>query len=315
MSDIPNYVTSEPVERNLNKEVGIHKRDKSGRLIHWGREISPHLGAEIQNVHPSVKLRIPENYSFSVKNQSSAALQSLLSPISSGLVGGIITAAGALRSVGGELEGQDLTESESSDLEKAATFNPWFQHLKAWKNTEPLETTLQFDFKLGQYRLWNAKKEVALPIIALLDLVIPSKITGIYMEGPFQSTGELYGAFLGSAISAGRDSIDPTASIGDNIRNVATSLGGITGTLKEVARRRTCYLSIGRTVIFSHCYCTSASVSFTNEVDQHGMPVSGSISLSFVGYAPPTKQFGTTPEERGSKDNYTYRFLDDNHWR
>lgn len=202
-----------------------------------------------------------ETYQYTIANKVSAPLQSFLEQIGSkGVTGAILRIGEAIdAAIGGAA---------------AATFNPWFKHVKAWNNTEPLQLPLSFEFKLGQFGLWDAKQEVVLPILALLMPILPQEMDAITMIGPFQSATSLLSMVLkGTAVNLAGSGFDISESISSAI-------------LDEIDKS-TYRISIGKQLLLDRAYCVDASVSLSTNVDQNGMPISGTIQLRYEGAIPP----------------------------
>ena len=69
----------------------------------------------------------------------------------------------------------------------------WWKNLKGWTRSDPVSVQFTFDFALGQYGLWNAKKEVVIPMLNLIAMFCPSLIADGSMIGPTATpTGMLY---------------------------------------------------------------------------------------------------------------------------
>ena len=75
----------------------------------------------------------------------------------------------------------------------------WWKNLKGWTGSDPVSVQFTFDFALGQYGLWNAKKEVIIPMLNLIAMFCPSLIADGSMIGPTATpTGMLYSVIAGT---------------------------------------------------------------------------------------------------------------------
>ena len=75
----------------------------------------------------------------------------------------------------------------------------WWKNLKGWAGSDPVSVQFTFDFALGQYGLWNAKKEVIIPMLNLIAMFCPSLIADGSMIGPTATpTGMLYSVIAGT---------------------------------------------------------------------------------------------------------------------
>ena len=172
----------------------------------------------------------------------------------------------------------------------------WWKNLQGWTGTDPISIQLTFDFAMGQYGLWNAKKEVVLPMLNLIAMFCPSLIADGSMIGPTATpTGMLYSVISDavtpvaeqiedlivnkdtstvtnlaeSAMSWVKDTFNSGAETGDNkitsaLNGVASLLGGLTAAaastvsekLLAVLRNSTYDVQIGNFMSISNCICT-----------------------------------------------------------
>ena len=172
----------------------------------------------------------------------------------------------------------------------------WWKNLEGWTGSDPVSVQFTFDFALGQYGLWNAKKEVVIPMLNLIAMFCPSLIADGSMIGPTATpTGMLYSVIAGtlmpvvdqlegvisskdtkaltdlakSAMSWATDTYNSGASEGDNeitsvVNGVASVLGGLTSEavgqisdkLLTVLKDSTYNIQIGNFMSISNCICT-----------------------------------------------------------
>ena len=172
----------------------------------------------------------------------------------------------------------------------------WWKNLKGWTGSDPVSFQFTFDFALGQYGLWNAKKEVVIPMLNLIAMFCPSLIADGSMIGPTATpTGMLYSVIAGtlmpvvdqlegiisskdtkaltdlakSAMSWTKDTYNSGASEGDNeitsvVNGIASVLGGLTSEavglisnkLLAVLKDSTYNIQIGNFMSISNCICT-----------------------------------------------------------
>ena len=172
----------------------------------------------------------------------------------------------------------------------------WWKNLEGWTGSDPVSVQFTFDFALGQYGLWNAKKEVVIPMLNLIAMFCPSLIADGSMIGPTATpTGMLYSVIAGtlmpavdqlegiisskdtkaltdlakSAMSWTTDTHNSGASEGDNeipsvVNGVASVLGGLTSEavgqisdkLLTVLKDSTYNIQIGNFMSISNCICT-----------------------------------------------------------
>lgn len=172
----------------------------------------------------------------------------------------------------------------------------WWKNLKGWTGSDPVSFQFTFDFALGQYGLWNAKKEVVIPMLNLIAMFCPSLIADGSMIGPTATpTGMLYSVIAGtlmpvvdqlegiisskdtkaltdlakSTMSWTTDTYNSGADEGDNgitsvVNGVASVLGGLTSEavgqisdkLLTVLKDSTYNIQIGNFMSISNCICT-----------------------------------------------------------
>lgn len=172
----------------------------------------------------------------------------------------------------------------------------WWKNLEGWTGSDPVSFQFTFDFALGQYGLWNAKKEVVIPMLNLIAMFCPSLIADGSMIGPTATpTGMLYSVIAGtlmpvvdqlegvisskdtkaitnlakSAMSWVGDTYDSGADEGDNeftsaVNGIASVLGGLTSEavgqisdkLLTVLKDSTYNIQIGNFMSISNCICT-----------------------------------------------------------
>ena len=172
----------------------------------------------------------------------------------------------------------------------------WWKNLEGWTGSDPVSFQFTFDFALGQYGLWNAKKEVVIPMLNLIAMFCPSLIADGSMIGPTATpTGMLYNViaetlmpvvdqiegiitskdteavtnFVDSAKSWIGGTFKSGASEGGNkftevVNGIASVLGGITSEavglisnkLLAVLKDSTYNIQIGNFMSISNCICT-----------------------------------------------------------
>ena len=175
----------------------------------------------------------------------------------------------------------------------------WWKNLEGWTGSDPISIQLTFDFAIGQYGLWNAKKEVVIPMLNLIAMFCPTLIADGSMIGPTATpTGMLYSAIADTiapiaeelegiitskdteAVTNFADSVKSWiggtfksgASGGGNkftevANGIASLLGGITSEAVEaisskllaVLKDSTYNIQIGNFMSISNCICTGIS--------------------------------------------------------
>lgn len=253
---------------NTNREVKISSQLNSA--ITWRDLPMSGVGAPnvsegmVTAVNSDIKLVLSdESYSYAIRNTTSTPFAGFIEKVGQSAVGGALKAIEAV---------QTITREGSM---AAASYNPWFKYIKAWEKTDPISLPLKFEFKMGQYDLWDAKEEVAKPIFALLMPVLPRLINSTAMNGPMRSATQLLASMIGAAFD------DP-----GTIYNIGATLSGIAlGELNDYTYR----INIGNQFELQYASCIEASVNLSTQVDQSGFPISGSIALTFEGTIPPAR--------------------------
>lgn len=226
----------------------------------------------------------------------------------------------------------DATGKESGGLKQ---INPWIKNFKVWdpmKSSPSIKFSYTFKFNMGQYGLWNAKKEVFLPIVNLAMPTFLQQLNAATQIGPFpteigllvnfintiitdsKSKSSTYGEVatdlvnsmktsalsIKEKLSNGESSVSETFDIVSLIGTIATdALDGVAAILEAVIldayRGYTYEVKFGNFMTFRHMMITGSKFSFSNEVDQNGYPISGNITLTFESMMPPAfSSSGTT---------------------
>lgn len=225
-------------------------------------DFSKLAGIKNLDISDEVKLILSaEAYQYAITNKAEPVLQNFIEQVGSKGVTGFVLKVG------------EAIDAALSD-KQTATFNPWFKNVKAWRNTEPVTLPLRFEFKMGQFGLWDARQEVALPILALLIPSLPRRMDSLTMEGPFQSASSLLALILkGTALNLTGNGMEVARTISNEV-------------LKQI-NQATYRVSIGKQLMLDKAYCVDASVDMATTVDQNGLPTAGSIQLRFEGAVPP----------------------------
>ena len=193
------------------------------------------------------------------------------------------------------------TNNANTNGRTAQVFQPWMKNVKAWTGAEGgITFEYEFKFNMGQYGLWNAKKEVVLPIINLVAPAFPQYLDNWGMAGPFPSTSELLLRMFSnkmseenytsneSAIITGTDGESPkTKDFSTWALDNLSDIGNILATLVKQAYNNVTYtIEFGNIIRFDKLIILNATTSFSNEVDQDGFPISGTAKLTFEGLIP-----------------------------
>lgn len=240
----------------------------------------------------------------------------------SGKYGKIVGAVGSLVSATANVIGTVANLGQKDT--PADVFNPWFKNTPAYDASalEPPKFSYTFNFAMGQYGLWNAAKEVAIPILNLIAPTLPREINSAYTTPPFPTSLGLFTSLLNNVLlNNGWESVVSAAGNFENISldNVKAAWGNLTngegGVVENVMRlaskgaqvgqdvlialssvistllqksyeNYTYSISFGDFITFNNMVATASTCSFSSETDQHGIPIAGTCKLTFEGIAP-----------------------------
>jgi len=262
---------------NHFREVDFYIKGAEGTTIHW-RDFGKLLNMTANNlvkapsvsdliVSPNIRLALDsDTYQYSFRNNAIKPLESFFDKMNQGLAGGVL---------------KTIQTIEALDTKTTSpVFNPWFKYVKAWTNTEPVQLPLKFDFKIGQFGLWNAYQEVVKPIAALIIPATAKRITSFEMVGPFQGAPDLLAKIL---VQSARELFT-----NEEANSIAKS---ISAGVKSAIAANTYTVSIGNQFVLQAAYCTEVSVTLSTATDTDGFPISGSASLTLEGTIPPGRSF------------------------
>ena len=226
----------------------------------------------------------------------------LMSKISGGI--------GMVSAVGNALGGSGGTSD---------TFQPWFVNVPTFKNSEVhgVKFNYTFNFKLGQYGLWNAKEEVVLPILNLLSPTLLREISAATIQAPYPTTIQLLADVIMDGLSSvfGEGALDSlkegVSTFVSNLRSswkeegiegaVNETLSSLGEALQNLIHKSfnefTYDISFGNVMTFRKCLIPNATASFSKETDENGYPVSGSIDMEFHTMVPLSMSFAY-PEQQ-----------------
>ena len=199
----------------------------------------------------------------------------------------------------------------------ASTWQPWMTGVKAWDGSKGgFSFDYEFSFAMGQYGLWNAKEEVVLPILNLIAPALPRSMSNFSMDGPFPTAMQLLSLLVQNLLSDLKNyskegnsnflgyfenTVDrlktnikedgifkgvATTAVTD-INDVLEDLSNILNdVIQESYKGYTYDVKFGNFVTFNNMIITNGETSFSNEVDQFGYPIAGSVKLTFEGLVP-----------------------------
>lgn len=250
---------------------------------------------------------------FAISNDYSIPVKTFVDKVSGGAVGDIanVISAGVKTwdKVMGILKEEESNEDPATSTD---TWLPWVRNVKAWGgNVSGVAFDYTFDFAMGQYGLWNAKAEVFLPIVNLMAPTLPQHLNAAMMAGPIPTAINLISNIITNTTSDFKSEKsamsdyfgwDSKKGLMENLGSNLEGSGKLLESLVMNAYRGYVYeVKFGNVVHFHKVLFKNSKVEFSNEVDQYGFPISGSVTLSFEGMIPMSLTSSTT-------DNMAARF-------
>ena len=268
-SDIEDTSWRNNLNRIMNsKETNIYNPIVGGDLSKWT------VNSNIDLLIPD---RIPSLATGSTSNFDDKAIENLLKKFSSALekVAGTVLLPASLSTLSKSstfLTLANMFMSLDSSKDSGYMLDPWWTRIPTYTKTpSPLEFTCQFNFSLGQYGLWNALEEVVKPILNLAAPSMVRLINGAGFYTPFPTIEKL-------AINAIGQAFDKLFDMGEATRDEAEATSGA----MDVVKPSTYNIKFGNALYFPNVIMKVAEdIKLSSEVDQHGYPVQGSITLLF----------------------------------
>ena len=196
------------------------------------------------NVDPEVQLVANGDWRIStIRNDYDKVIESNKTPSKSlsgessgGFLKGVVSGAkdflgGMFQNILNGAAGVSSVTGSNKSLYNYST-QTWWKNLQGWTGTDPISIQLTFDFAMGQYGLWNAKKEVVLPMLNLIAMFCPSLIADGSMIGPTATpTGMLY-SIIGEKVAEAFEGVEDIATKKD-ISAVTNFVEGATSWAKD----------------------------------------------------------------------------------
>ena len=266
------------------------------------------------DVDPRVYLLMSSSpKTMKTSNRIKEPVQELLKSNSNSIVGKTVSAINIASDV------LNAVAISNSNGETTPTWQPWMMGVKSWDGThQGFAFEYEFSFAMGQYGLWNAEEEVVKPILNLIAPALPRSMNNFSMNGPFPTAIQLLALLIKNLPDAIMDTFGGegttfqgmvdgfTNRMGEVVSNIAENgvmsgltdiagdvnnvLGVLSDTLSNVIQASyqnyTYDVSFGNFVTFNNMIITNGETSFSNEVDQFGYPIAGSVKLTFEGLVP-----------------------------
>ena len=260
-------------------------RNNFNRIMHstetniW----NPIVGGDIdkwtvnENIDLLIPDRIPSLSTGSSNNFDDKAIEGLLKKFSDWMtkVAGTVLLPASLSTLSKSSTFLTLANafmSLDASKESGYLLDPWWSRIPTYtKSPSPLEFTCQFNFSLGQYRLWNALEEVVKPILNLAAPSMVRLINGAGFYTPFPTIEKL-------AINVIGQSFENILGGNEASQDDAEATSGA----MEIMKPATYNIKFGNALYFPNVIMKVAEdIKLSSEVDQHGYPVQGSITLLF----------------------------------
>lgn len=191
----------------------------------------------ITNCSNIVYLR-SQNMSFSidVKNKfADMSIQGVLDKMSSNL--GNSKTGSILKAADGGLEFvYDIKNSRNNDDYMGALYIPKYTGIKGWEGMEPITYNYPtFEFSFGQYGLYNARREVVEPILAICSCFLPTQAKdkegndiSYRWQGPIPtSRAQMISIFKSLLSSAAGEGLDALQDLGNEAIDAVSGISGV----------------------------------------------------------------------------------------
>ena len=193
----------------------------------------------------------------------------------------------------------DLKASLGGD-NKTTPWLPWTNNALAYKKAGPMKISMDFEFHMGEFGLWDAKEEVFKPIFNLMSLFIPAGISGVNVIPHLPYTTEFIFNFIaglkGDTKAAANLLSGEKKEEKDNIpkagifERISTKVGTAMVYAVETTSSRNVDIELGKgNIVLKKMQPVNCNISFSNkEFDENGYPAYGKISMQFQSYQPAT---------------------------
>ena len=183
--------------------------------------------------------------------------------------------------------------SEGTGYQTSRQLNPWVAGAPSWDgNLTPLNFSYNFTFSMGQYGLWDAKKEVMIPAFNLIAPVFPQYLDAAYVAGPIPNAMN-FATNLISALTTRRKErkAEKEANKDTTEDDETTMMGAVANYLDELllgAYENFLWdIDFGGHLKFKRCIIKGGDLEFSKETDDQGYPVYAKVHLEFTSMLPP----------------------------
>lgn len=324
-------ISSNQYGYNQNRIITLVRRG-GGDGFSWKNGLSSLLGnrqnasQKITNwsdldVDDDVDLLLEESYpEFTIDNQYSTPLSDFIGNLLGDKAKTVSTVAGVASAAINAIKGGNTSGTTSG------SFNPWTLGIPAWETdgVEGINFTYTFKFTMGQYGLWNARKEVVKPILNLMAPTLPQYLDAFTISGPQPNVWNLLSNLTANlttsvvnwikgnssedesstteSTTTTENSAEDSGGFWNSLSNVYNSIGTVMEkVLLDTYRDYTYTIKFGNFLTINNAIIKGSTVNFSNKVDQDGYPVAGSCKLNFKTVVPISLA-------SSSEDNMAMRF-------
>jgi len=172
---------------------------------------------------------------------------------------------------------------------KNTRFMSPYNNTKVWVSTNPLKFSIDLDFNLGMWGMWDAQKEVVEPIQQLSKFVVPEiEKNGFQVTGPGPSMVDMLVAVVkGSQLTeVVQHPVKETKALITDKNRLSGFMKNFSGSITDFFdnQENITKISILNGGIVLDSYIDNCTYSYGDIVDDNGNPVSGKIRLSCSTY-------------------------------
>lgn len=238
------------------------------------------------DVDSSIDLVMGDNMpSFGSSNEYDSAIKSALSMLDSFKIPASATfntvmnlATGMTNLANAFQDEKNANEDKSGYYNNiTASFNPWVTTVPSYKTgSANKDISYKFEFHMGQYGLWDARKEVVNPIINLMAPTLPRMLTHTEMVTPFPNQYQIIKNIFKDFFTKNQAKNQDGSFFERFGKNMLNFYNGFTYDV-----------SFGNLYTFHNMLIKNCTVNFSSDTDQYGNPIYGSIELMMSNIIPP----------------------------
>lgn len=139
---------------------------------------------------------------------------------------------------------------------------------KMYANPEPTELS----FKMSFDAYYDALEEVLKPVVTLVKMGLGREMTNADINSKIEGIGNVIDMATG-----GNTSGQKTVEVPDSAVQMS---GRVSGLIKLINAPDICTLSFGTFCVMDDVFITSTAVSFSNKLDERGIPMSADVEVT-----------------------------------